>query len=84
VAHFGRGRGEWTESEHPAHWQDAVRAVLEERRAAFDLLWARRAQGESEQALAGALQTELTQAARIVLARLYPPTAALADKVASR
>jgi GTPase Era involved in 16S rRNA processing len=84
VAHFGRGRGEWTESEHPAHWQDAVRAVLEERRAAFDLLWARRARGESEQALAGALQTELTQATRIVLARLYPPTAALADKVASR
>jgi len=75
VAHFGRGRGEWTESEHPAHWQEAVRAVLQERRAALAPLWAQRTGPAAEQELAGALQAELAQATRQVLARLYPQTA---------
>ena len=22
VSHYGRGRGEWSESEHPAHWEE--------------------------------------------------------------
>jgi GTPase SAR1 family protein len=83
VAHFGRGRGEWTESEHPAHWQDEVRAALQERSAAIAALWSRR--GDDEPALAGALQAELTQAARAVLARLYPQTAGIAaDAAAAR
>jgi hypothetical protein len=77
VAHFGRGRGEWTESEHPAHWQETVRAVLQERRATLTSVWAQRAGNRSEQELAGALEVELTQAARTVLARLYPQTAAV-------
>jgi 50S ribosome-binding GTPase/Domain of unknown function (DUF3482) len=77
VAHFGRGRGEWTESEHPAHWQEAVRAVLQERRPAFAELWARRGGARSgEEELAAALQAELTQATRTLLGRLYPQPAA--------
>ncbi len=24
VAHYGRGRGEWAQSEHPAHWEKTV------------------------------------------------------------
>ena len=76
VAHFGRGRGEWTESEHPAHWQEAVRTVLQEHRPALASLWAQRADGGAEEALASALEAELAQATRTVLARLYPPTAA--------
>ena len=75
VAHFGRGRGEWTESEHPAHWQEAVRTVLQEQRAAFSSLWAKRA-GASAEELAAALEAEFAQATRTVLARLYPSTAA--------
>ncbi len=30
IAHFGRGRGNWTESEYPAHWKRTVEEVLEE------------------------------------------------------
>jgi len=78
VAHFGRGRGEWTESEHPAHWQEAVRAVLHERRAALSSVWARRADARPAQELADALQAELTDTTRTVLARLYPQTATTA------
>ena len=29
VAHFGRGRGDWTESEHPIFWKDVVSEVVE-------------------------------------------------------
>ncbi len=29
VAHFGRGRGEWTDSESPAIWKDAAKNALE-------------------------------------------------------
>jgi hypothetical protein len=52
-----------------------VRTVLQERRAALSSLWAKRA-GASAEELAGALEAELAQATRTVLARLYPSTAA--------
>ena len=29
VAHFGRGRGDWSRSEHPEHWRSEVRRVIE-------------------------------------------------------
>lgn len=29
VAHFGRGRGEWAESESPAFWKDAAEKIIE-------------------------------------------------------
>lgn len=29
VAHFGRGRGEWSRSEHPEHWRSEVQRVIE-------------------------------------------------------
>jgi len=76
VAHFGRGRGDWAESEHPAHWQEAVRGVMHEHRDAFASLWARRAGMRSAEQLAAAFEAELTKAARAVLAGLYPQTAA--------
>ena len=28
IAHFGRGRGEWSKSEHPEHWRSVVRQVI--------------------------------------------------------
>src|SRR5690606_3403889 len=39
VAHYGRGRGDWTPSEHPPHWRGVVVAVLGERREAFERTW---------------------------------------------
>lgn len=41
VAHFGRGRGEWKEGEHPPHWAAAARAVIEQQRPQLDALWRR-------------------------------------------
>jgi len=76
VAHFGRGRGDWAAAESPAHWQEAVRQVLQERHAAWAALWARRGPAQDDGELATALQAELGAAALTVLARLYPGTLA--------
>ena len=72
IAHHGRGRGDWTASAYPAHWQEAVRAALLEHRAGFASLWEQRTGSRSEQELATMLAAELTPAARTILTRLYP------------
>lgn len=67
VAHYGRGRGEWSEGEHPAHWQRVVKAEVATRKAALED--ARKAPaGEATARLAA----ELRDAGMSVLARLYP------------
>jgi hypothetical protein len=78
VAHFGRGRGEWTAGEAPPHWRDEVRAVLQAQAANWAEVWAGRSTrwdnaGEAER-LAGAVQPLLADAARALLQRLYPGT----------
>ena len=77
VAHFGRGRGDWIESESPPHWAAAAQAAMSAHRAAFDALWSARperfesAPGEAER-LAAELQPLLGATLRQLLATLYP------------
>ncbi|MEO8195140.1 MAG: DUF3482 domain-containing protein [Thermoanaerobaculia bacterium] len=84
VAHHGRGRGEWAPHESPAHWQTTVTAVLADRRAAFDRLWAERGEETDAAALAVRLTGPLTEAARALLARLYPDSAFVAAVATAR
>ena len=42
VAHFGRGRGDWSAGEAPPFWADVATAALAPRRSAFAALWAGR------------------------------------------
>ncbi len=76
VAHFGRGRGEWSQGEAPAHWAGVVAAALAPRRSAFAAVWAGRGKQALDEAgivaLARALKPPLLQAARDVLQQLYP------------
>jgi len=72
VAHYGRGRGEWARSEHPAFWKGEVAAVVEPRRAALAAIWAGRSAECDAAQLAAAVRGELAGAAREVLERLYP------------
>lgn len=39
VCHFGRGRGEWQESEQPRHWHETVDATIDKHSDALDHLW---------------------------------------------
>lgn len=64
VAHFGRGRGEWSEGEAPAHWQAVVQAALQQRADDWQLAW--------KQPTAAALRPLLAAAARHALEALYP------------
>jgi hypothetical protein len=76
VAHYGRGRGEWVETEYPSFWTPLVRGVVERRREAFARAWKEREPQCDADRLAAALQRELHGAARDVLEALYPGTLA--------
>ena len=75
VAHFGRGRGEWTEGEAPAHWLPRVAAALDARASALQAAWMIAAGPASGAEVAARLEPELAAAARDVLVQLYPDAA---------
>jgi len=79
VAHFGRGRGEWSASEHPPFWKDAVAVVLASRRALLAEIWARRGENCNTPDLTAALQDLLASAATELLETLYPQALPRAD-----
>ena len=72
VAHFGRGRGDWSPGESPPHWPVAVAQALARQRAGWTAAWAGRSQrlngADDTAARVASLQLLLTQAAREVLA----------------
>jgi hypothetical protein len=77
VAHFGRGRGEWSAGEAPAHWGLTVAAALAPQRALMANAWQTRgsdamAATNVSASLAAQLHPLLTAAARDALRRLYP------------
>jgi len=76
VAHFGRGRGQWSEGEAPAHWRDVVASALVPHHDALLALWHSRSErvdgAGDEQRLTVALQPLLHAAARDALEQLYP------------
>ncbi|KLE34880.1 hypothetical protein AAW00_09645 [Aurantiacibacter luteus] len=71
VAHFGRGRGEWAEGEHPPFWQGVVEAEVAARSARFAALRKDARKGEGGADLGTDLLRETGLA---VLASLYPQT----------
>ncbi|MEB2317014.1 MAG: hypothetical protein OZ919_13240, partial [Xanthomonadaceae bacterium] len=79
VAHYGRGRGDWAESEYPPHWRGVVEAALAGHRAAFEPIRQLRTHADAEPALKAALHPALAGTATEVLARLYPASAVAGD-----
>lgn len=71
VAHYGRGRGEWSEGEHPAFWRTVVMDAIE-RRGGMRVLAALRETDREPGARLRAWQRELAGVAREVLVALYP------------
>jgi hypothetical protein len=72
VAHFGRGRGDWTDGEAPAFWQAAIDDVMKERAAGLrDQLQPRAPPGDPAE-LEDALTDWFKAAAGDLLDRLYP------------
>ena len=72
VAHFGRGRGNFVESEAPAFWQQEVEAALALHQAELDeALRVMRAPGASGESVANFARL-LARVASHILTRLYP------------
>ncbi|HEY9064683.1 MAG TPA: DUF3482 domain-containing protein, partial [Burkholderiaceae bacterium] len=86
VAHFGRGRGEWAQSESPPFWKDVIAQALAPHREALAALWASRGAREDRRGsgiegdvvdagetslLAAALEPIVHDAAWTALERLY-------------
>ena len=71
VAHFGRGRGEWAESEVPPFWHERVATAVDGRAAALSDLWGLR-EAIDRDALAERLADVLGGAAMEILEGLYP------------
>jgi len=76
VAHFGRGRGAWSDDDAPAHWPAAVHAALEPHRATLESLWHERGSSEPSGELRDRTRVVVGEilgtAARDALERLYP------------
>ncbi|HKX42092.1 MAG TPA: GTPase domain-containing protein [Burkholderiaceae bacterium] len=84
VAHFGRGRGEWAQSESPPFWKDVIAQALAPHREALSALWASRGARDGRRGdpddevddgeiglLAAALEPIVHDAASAALERLY-------------
>ena len=78
VAHYGRGRGDWSASEHPAYWRAAVEEVVAPRRDVLHALWGAREAHDGPQ-LEAALRRWLVDASGALLSRLYPAAAPLVE-----
>ena len=71
VSHFGRGRGEWEEGEHPQFWLKLVDSEVERQSEEIRRLYAKGKGGKAED-LRGDMAKLLTASGRRVLERLYP------------
>jgi hypothetical protein len=71
VAHFGRGRGDYVESEYPPHWRPAVEAALRAEEAELAALWVAAESGAPAAALQPRLARSVERVLRTVLQRLY-------------
>ena len=72
VAHYGRGRGDWAETEYPSFWPPLVAEILERHRDWLAKLWAQRQPACDAEPIECGLRELLTEATRDALARLYP------------
>ena len=73
MAHFGRGRGEWAEGEHPPFWQPIVEEAVAQRKGNLTQFWKIPASAsELERQEAKALAKLLEEIGTGILARLYP------------
>jgi len=73
VAHFGRGRGDYVESEYPAHWRPLVESLVQGEAPRLAQAWSIAATGELAGTLQLALERSVEKLLRSALGRLYGP-----------
>jgi hypothetical protein len=83
VAHYGRGRGAFTDLEYPAQWTSAVDAALGARRSALHGGWSMAAHAQDAAAVAGRLRPAL-RAVLLDAMRQRFPGASVLDETSER
>jgi hypothetical protein len=83
IAHFGRGRGAWVESEYPPSWRPLVEEIVADQAPALSTVWARAEAGAGRDEVARALEPMLRETARRLLGRLYPEAGPLLSRPGS-
>ena len=85
VAHFGRGRGEWVESEYPPHWREFVAETLSPYKEPLEKIWKkaqsrdRPSSGGPPQPLVRVLEAIVADVVTDVLKTLYAEAAFVFD-----
>jgi hypothetical protein len=74
VAHYGRGRGDWVETEYPPFWTPLVAGIVEEYGERLANLWAKREPVCDAEILASGLRSLFADVTWSTLERLYPGT----------
>lgn len=77
VAHFGRGRGDYTESEHPLSWQDEVADLVSDWKEKTLALYQRAGKKPDDPGLTTEVNEILRAMTEKCLIRLYPESAGL-------
>ena len=73
VAHFGRGRGRWEDSQHPAFWRSEVAKAVDAERMEIERTWKLAAQDSARRdRMEASLARMLKRATRTVLQAIYP------------
>jgi hypothetical protein len=73
VSHWGRGRGDWADADHPPHWRDKVHTVVENYRKSLERLWSTAGQPDATpELLLPEITQVLTPATLDLLKSLYP------------
>ena len=83
VAHFGRGRGDWEEGEHPKSWQTAVTKEVEAERPRLRSIWSSARERQAEE-LAAALEEVLSRCGARLLVTFYPEAGDMFEAAATR
>ena len=77
VAHFGRGRGDWQESEHPRIWQEEVRMEVANYSSELEEVWNRAKNRPNTGEFQAELERIVTQCVRTLLRKLWPDSSEL-------
>lgn len=77
VAHFGRGRGDFAQSEHPTFWQKAVANIVSTHRIEIRAIWALGKSADDIGRITQEIEAVLTTCAADLLTMLYPTSITL-------
>jgi hypothetical protein len=72
VAHYGRGRGDWRDSEYPSFWRDRVRDAVAVRRTEYAAIFAMRGPPCDTTRIEASLRPLFADTAKALLLQLYP------------